>query len=140
MLSLWNDSSNGSRGQRRRDDEGPRLADRRRRVGYGLTPAADVLETEAGFRVVLDLAGPRPEGDPDPGRDDVPRCRRSASSPSLKDAALHRSERRSGRTAGRSRSRSPWTRPGSRRATRTASSPSSSKRAEAKPPRRIQAT
>ncbi|ACL64192.1 hypothetical protein A2cp1_0840 [Anaeromyxobacter dehalogenans 2CP-1] len=93
--------------------------------GYGLAPSADIVETEAGFQVVLDLPGLDPAAIKLDIENDTLTVQADRKQPALADGAnLHRSERRFGTSSGRSRSRRRWTARASRHATTPASWPS----------------
>jgi HSP20 family protein len=65
--------------------------------GYGLTPAADIAETEASFKVVIDLPGHDPKAIQIQVQDDVLtiQSERKLVEPA-KDETVHRSERLAG--------------------------------------------
>jgi HSP20 family protein len=93
MLTLWNNSSNGLAAiaaEMMKDLASPSAG---AWVGYGLTPAADVLETETGFKVVLDLPGLDPKALAIQVENDVLSVQAERSQPANGDATLHRSER-----------------------------------------------
>lgn len=66
-------------------------------AGYGLTPAADILESEAGFKVVLDLPGHDAKAIQIQVENDTltVQSERKYAEPA-KDEAVHRSERAHG--------------------------------------------
>lgn len=93
MLTLWNNPSNGLAAiaaEMMKDLASPSAG---AWVGYGLTPAADVLETESGFRVVLDLPGLDAKALEIQVENDVLTVQAQRSQPELAGATLHRSER-----------------------------------------------
>jgi len=67
------------------------------RGGYGLTPPADILETEAAFKVVLDMPGHDPKAIQIQVENETltVQSERKLTEPA-KDEAVHRSERASG--------------------------------------------
>ena len=66
-------------------------------AGYGLTPPADIVETEAGFKVVLDLPGHDAKAIQIQVEDDIltVQAERRFAEPA-KDETVHRSERAHG--------------------------------------------
>jgi HSP20 family protein len=93
MLTLWNNSSSNLAAlaaEMMKDLASPSAG---AWVGYGLTPAADILETETGFRVVLDLPGLDPKALQIQVENDVLSVQAERVQPELKDATLHRTER-----------------------------------------------
>jgi HSP20 family protein len=65
--------------------------------GYGLAPAADILENEAGFQVVLDVPGLDPAAIKLDIENDTLTVQADRKQPALADGAtLHRGERRFG--------------------------------------------
>lgn len=66
-------------------------------TGYGLTPAADVAETESAFKVVLDMPGHDPKAIQIQVQDDVLtiQSERKLAEPA-KEETVHRSERLAG--------------------------------------------